>query len=359
MIERSTHEEGGTNMETKTEFEFGFRYVSEVNADGKTTLREVPLTLEDLLYPQEGDRTVESHAHQVDRRYAAQVFETRCWLPPETFVSSDLLIDWGIPGINNTAADVAVFSGLLERPAHQTRTLRLTQSRERCRLVLEIVSPNSRANDVERKMILYHNVGIPMYAILDQQTEDGPRYLHGYRWTENEYEEMELTEEGRLRVDFLELDLAVINERLVCFDIESGEELGDYAQAREEVLQLRENVENLVEEVELLVVTQHSLNENLRRAEDNAKILSQEKQTLTQEKQTLTQEKQTLTQEKQTLTQNLRKAEDAAREAAREAEDQMRKLKQEAEESLRKAKEAHENELQQLREQLLKLQKGA
>jgi hypothetical protein len=333
------------NMETKTEFEFGWRYVSEINAEGKTTLREVALTLEDLLFPQEGDQTVESHAHQLDRDYATAVFRTRQFLPPETFVSSDLLIDWGVAGIGNTAADVAVFSGLAEQPAHQTSTLRLTQSRERCRLVMEIVSPNSRVNDVQRKLELYHEVGIAMYVILDQEGAGTPRYLHGYRWTENEYEEMELTEQGRLRVDFLGLDLAVINERLVCFDIESGEELGDYTHTREELLNLRDNVDALVEEVEQLVTTRHDLNANLRRAEDNAKILSQEKQTLTQEK--------------QTLTQNLRKSEHAAREAAREAEDQMRKLKQEAEESLRKAKEAHDLELQQLREQLLKLQKGA
>ena len=45
----------------------------------------------------------------------------------------------------------------------------------------EIVSPHTRDNDVVAKLAEYHRAGVPLYVIIDQETEGGPRRLLGYR----------------------------------------------------------------------------------------------------------------------------------------------------------------------------------
>jgi hypothetical protein len=45
---------------------YGYRYAQIVAADGTATLEQVPLTLDDVLFPQEGDFIVHTEGHLVD-----------------------------------------------------------------------------------------------------------------------------------------------------------------------------------------------------------------------------------------------------------------------------------------------------
>src|SRR5262249_3703411 len=76
-------------------FRFGWRFVKRQLPDGGEELEQVPLTMEDLLHPQEGDRTVQTSLHNRECAYLSEVFRTRPVGPPILFVTSDLLIDWG------------------------------------------------------------------------------------------------------------------------------------------------------------------------------------------------------------------------------------------------------------------------
>src|SRR5207253_10551620 len=118
--------------------------------------------LEDVLHPQEGDVIPESRFHRVDRSYLADVFETRPLEPAVAWVTADLLIDWGVPGLRPVAPDVAVFVGLREKPEPWVGTFLLKESGGRCLLLVEVVSPHTRSNDADKKVQLYHQAKVPL-----------------------------------------------------------------------------------------------------------------------------------------------------------------------------------------------------
>src|SRR5262245_23965689 len=155
----------------------GWRYVKRATADGREELEQVALTLEDVLHPQEGDVIPESKPHEADRRYLTNVFESRPLSPPHSLVTSDLIVHWGVEGMRDHSPDVAVFVGLDRDPAGVGGSLDLSSFGGRCELVVELVSPHTRDNDVVHKREHYHRLGIPIYVLIDQEKENGPRFL--------------------------------------------------------------------------------------------------------------------------------------------------------------------------------------
>jgi Uma2 family endonuclease len=210
------------------EFPYGWRYVKRALPDGGETLEQVALSLEDVLHPKEGDVIPENTFHESDCRYLADVFATRLLSPPCSLVTRDLLIDWGVAGIRNHSPDVAVFVGLSREPG-QTGVLELAALGGRCELIVEVVSPRTRENDVVAKFRHYHQLGIPLYALIDQEVEDGPRWVRAYCWTAAQYAEIVADAQGRLMLAPLGLLLGMREGHAVCFDARTGQEMGDYA----------------------------------------------------------------------------------------------------------------------------------
>ena len=84
--------------------------------DGTEDFDQVPLTPEDVLFPQEDDFIVQNTAHNADRGYLDYVFSDRLSETPTTVVLADCRIDWNIPGVRPLGPDIAVFSGVKRRP---------------------------------------------------------------------------------------------------------------------------------------------------------------------------------------------------------------------------------------------------
>ena len=80
--------------------------------DGSVEERVLPLTLELLLNPQEGDKVSQSDFHFT--LLGSLVDRLRRWLErtPGVGVFSDLIFDWGLVGLRNPSPDVAVVEGL-------------------------------------------------------------------------------------------------------------------------------------------------------------------------------------------------------------------------------------------------------
>lgn len=201
-------------------------------ADGPVEWYRQPLTLEDLLHPQEGDVSPEAPRHTLECIYLADVIRAKNHDRPGFFVLRDGLVDWGVPGLRNPSPDVSVFGHLAVEPDLTAGTFRVVPSGGRCVLAIEDVSPNTRENDVVHKFREYHQAGVPMYVLVDQQREGGPRRLVGYRHTPDGYEPIPLDAQGRLFLEPVGLWLALRDERVVCFDADTGEELRDYVQER-------------------------------------------------------------------------------------------------------------------------------
>jgi hypothetical protein len=143
-----------------------------------------------------------------------------------------LLIDWDVPGVLNHSPDLIVFRDVLNPPVENTGTFRLRTFGGRCVLVVEIVAPDTRVNDVVHKLREYHQVRVPLYVLIDQERDNGPRVVIGYRYTARRYVRMRPDRQGRVLLKPLGLWLAVEDQLAVCYDADAAERLGDYGQER-------------------------------------------------------------------------------------------------------------------------------
>jgi Uma2 family endonuclease len=226
---------------------YGWRFVPCTREDGTERLEQVQLTLEDVLHPQEGDVIPECPRHELERGYLASVFRARLPGLHNGLVLSDCLINWGVSGIGNHSPDVSVFDDVEVMPDPSRGTFYLTESGGLCVLVVELVSPTTRSNDVQAKLAEYHEVGVPLYVIVDEEQEGGPRTVLASTHTPSGYVEVPLTAQGRVELAPLGLCLGLRDNRVVCYDTITGEELGDYGQIREELLAVRRRAEQEAE----------------------------------------------------------------------------------------------------------------
>lgn len=211
-------------------FRYGWRYVRARDAKGGETFKQVPLTFEDVVHPQEGDFIVETPAHNEDRDYLRDVLHTRMLDRRGFVVVSNCRVDWGVPGVKPHGPDVAVFRGVSALDPNRG-TVYVAKLRARPVLAIEITSPETRRKDVTIKVDHYFRAGVPFYAIVDGQIRAGKRdiTLIGYRAGPQGYETVPL-KDGRLWLEGVDLWLAVEGERVICYD-SAGNRCQDYAEA--------------------------------------------------------------------------------------------------------------------------------
>jgi colicin import membrane protein len=228
-------------------FRFGWRYAEPTNGNGTDDDR-VPLTPEEVLHPQEGYQIPENTVQEGDRTYVTPVLRLRVSDRPGFRVLSDCLVDWGVTGLKNHSPDVSVFERVAD-PEWEGGTFRVAEQGAQAVLVIEFVSPQNpeiRDNDVVKKVREYYRAGVPLYVIVDQEDEDGPRRLLAYRRGKRGFVRQPLDSQGCVLVAPLELRIGLRDERVICYDAETGEELHDVvgmAQARNAAALARQEAE--------------------------------------------------------------------------------------------------------------------
>src|SRR5262249_17577870 len=143
-------------------FRYGWRNVRRQKPDGTEEFELVPLTLEDVLHPQEGDRIPESSRHERHRRHFHNVVERRVSRQPTLLSLSDCLVDWDRIGLRGPSPDLGLFERDLPWPWRSWSTLHVKREGARPVFLLEIVSPSTRNNDVVEKLAHYHRAGVPL-----------------------------------------------------------------------------------------------------------------------------------------------------------------------------------------------------
>lgn len=212
---------------------YGWRYLKVVLPDGTEDLEQVPLTLEDVLHPQEGDHIPQNFVHQIDERYLSNICTAWESKLDHGLVLTDCIVDWGIAGLGNLCPDISAFEKLKKRPPESFGIFYVRTCGGCCVLAVEIVSPDTRRNDVKLKLVEYHRARVKLYVIIDQKKENGRRELRAYRYKTAGYEKIELDRSGRILVKHLGIRIGLKDNRVVCFDAETDQELGDYAQVEQ------------------------------------------------------------------------------------------------------------------------------
>src|SRR4051794_18258648 len=100
-------------------FEYGWRMVRRKGLNGRQEWERIPLTLDDVLHPQEGDVHLPSDPHTDDCTYSRDVLKDRYAGDRSVAVLSDCRILWDVPGLRPHSPDLAVIFGVKQRKGWQ------------------------------------------------------------------------------------------------------------------------------------------------------------------------------------------------------------------------------------------------
>jgi colicin import membrane protein len=208
---------------------YGWRYVRRVRADGTEVVNEIPLTLEDLLYPEEGDFVVYEPAHTRDFIYCHSMLEAYYASQPEVVVLGDCRVDWGVPGVRPLGPDILVLFEV--RQWLRRGTYHLAEEGGRPVLVLEIVSPSTRKHDLGAKRRLYYRLGVQKYVLVDRWTpSEAPVRLLGYERGPRRWRRLRPDAQGRLDLAPVGMKLGLEGERPWLYDAVTGVRSPDHTE---------------------------------------------------------------------------------------------------------------------------------
>jgi len=209
-------------------FRYGWRYVRRPTPDDPDHLEPVPLTLEDVLHPEVGDFIVHSDRHETDRMYLTAVLRARLEAHGRAIVLSDVRVAWDVPDLRPHGPDVMVIPGLRER--RDWSTFDVAEEGVRPALIIEITSPETRENDVVRKVAHYARAGVAQYVIVDNLGRRGERQLRllDYRLVGDTYRLQPPDARGWVYLEVAGLWLGVEGDHVVCYT-DDGTAFGDYA----------------------------------------------------------------------------------------------------------------------------------
>ncbi len=208
-------------------YRYGWRYVSRTLPDGNEIRERVPLTLEDILHPQEGDFRVHNQDHERFCIYLYYVFEASIANDPAAVVLHDVRVAWANPNIDPHGPDIAVIFGVREQQNWST----FDEKKEGTKpsLIVEVTSPQTRSTDLVDKFGEYGQAGVPYYVIIDSQIGQGvnTRRLLGYQLTSTGYVALPLNEHDRIWLASVRLWLGLHKNEPMCYD-ETGQPIQDY-----------------------------------------------------------------------------------------------------------------------------------
>jgi len=207
---------------------YGWRQVTRYAPDGEMVFVLQPLTLDDILHPQEDDQRMHAPYHERICRYLADVFATYLAHDPTVQVFTDLRVAWNHPYIDPHTPDISVVFGVNNQGQEWT-TFYEAKEGTRPTLVVEVTSPSTRLLDLVDKFDEYERVGLEYYIIIDRvkQRSNVQRRVLGFHWTPQGYEKLPLNEQGWLWLEPVRVWVTWEDDEIVCYD-EQGKSIPNY-----------------------------------------------------------------------------------------------------------------------------------
>lgn len=208
-------------------YPYGWRDVLMTLPNGEQRWQRIPLTLHDVLHPQEEDILLPGDEHEQIRNYLYNVMDLLIDNDPQAVLLSDTNVDWGVPEIEPHRPDIAVIFKVRER--RRWSTFHVMEEGTRPSLIIEITSPATRHLDLEDKYEEYEQVGVPFYVIIDliKRKRGITRELKGYRLTPEGYVPLLPNERGWLWLEPVSCWLTIVGEAIVCYD-QQGNRIENY-----------------------------------------------------------------------------------------------------------------------------------
>src|SRR5262249_49856579 len=136
-------------------FRYGWRDVRVRQSDGSFLHLQRPLTLWDVLHPQEGDTIVQGLRHAKECQYLFPAPPSRPAGAPPPLVFHDTPVYWDVPTLSHHCPDISVIFDV-ERQKDDWPSFHVAYEGVRPTVLIEVVSPLTRDNDVVAKLREYH-----------------------------------------------------------------------------------------------------------------------------------------------------------------------------------------------------------
>jgi Uma2 family endonuclease len=232
----TTQEQSATTIypadENDDPYRYGWRLEYEWLPDGRYAYRYIPLTLEDVLHPQEEDHIVHSDLHQILCTYLHSVLRALLQHIAGAVVLYDVRVAWDVPGLKPLGPDIVVIFGV--REMRNWSTFDAAEEGVRPSVIIEVTSPEYRYQDTEVKVPLYEQAQVLYYIIVDTGTRlnDFSLRVFGYHLTADGYRELLPDVQGRLWIEPLGLWIGIEvqeGQRALWLYDAAGDRIGDYA----------------------------------------------------------------------------------------------------------------------------------
>lgn len=232
-------------------FRHGWRYRQSFDADGALVIEQLPLTVEDLLHPQDGDRVTHLAEHQRHRRYLCDIFEAQLRHDPTAAVLDGVRVAWDVPDLGAHGPDIAVILGVRERK--NWSTFDVAQEGVHPALLIEITSPETASIDRSVKLEEYEVAGVPLYVIIDgvSRRRDTTLRILAYELMPVGYRPIATNGHGRIWLAPVRSWLGITDGELACFD-ETGQRLGNFVAQLDRAEAAEQRVRELEAELQRL-----------------------------------------------------------------------------------------------------------
>ena len=224
-------------------FRIGYRTVRRIDGDGREIFDTVPLSQEDFLHPQEGDRfmLVDQHVRIVESiRFAVETIARR---GINLRVLSEHRVDWQVEPIKPHGPDVVVFRDFPpDWDGVHRGTFPVRDEGSTPLAVIEVTSEATRTTDFEAKFLEYEAAGIPYYVIVDLAGPDDARKILGFRHARGAFRPMRPDASRGILLPNLHLWLRWQNGSVIAAD-EEGKDLPNAEQTAVLLEQIEEKLE--------------------------------------------------------------------------------------------------------------------
>lgn len=217
-------------------FHYGWRYVRRTRPNGEEEVDIVPLSFEDLLYPEEDDYVVNKPPHLRDFEYCHGSLETFYADQVRVVVLGDCRVDFNVKGLRPLGPDILVLFDVIQWL--QEGTFRIAKEGGRSILAMEITSPSTYRHDVGAKIKLYYRAGVQIYVIIDRGPQGkAPARLRGFQRGPKEFVELPLDAQGRLDLSPVPLLLGLEDDHPWFYEIATARRLLDRTELAEALVE--------------------------------------------------------------------------------------------------------------------------
>jgi Uma2 family endonuclease len=196
---------------------------------------------EEYLPESDGRPMAETDIHRDQMIYLLDALQEYFRNDPNAYVTGNIFLYYrdALGELKSVSPDVFVVKGVKKG---QRRIYVLEKEGKAPDVVIELISRETKLEDLGSKRVLYAGFGVSEYYIFDPLQEALSMQLRGHRLEGEDYAPMI---GARLHSEVLDLDLVVENHLLRLYDPKTGEYLRSHQEAEAEVVRLREELAQL------------------------------------------------------------------------------------------------------------------